>query len=189
MSTQAHPWQPERSRMALPGRVVVRVAAGEGPERVPHYLDVARGLASAPVFFDGGPVERVLRRFSPALRVTRAFRAARGGLEDRPRWDATEDHTGLAWTYRVEIDPHADLVAVVQELSAASAVERATPHYLSVTPFAGAHAQTGSSNPEVDPGYGHALIGATEALRFEPGDAGLIVGIVDSGLKSDHQEF
>lgn len=194
------PWMPERSRIALPGRVLLRVASGEGPERVPHYLAVASGLAAAPVRFDGGPIDRALRRFSPALRVTRAFEAARAGVgHKRPRWDEIEDATGLSRTYRIELDPSAEVIPLMHELSSLALVERCTPHYLAVTPFSSRDSKRDSKRDpnldndedeaELDPHWAHALVGSATALRFEPGDATLIVAIVDSGLALEHPEF
>lgn len=178
------PWTPERSRVALPGRVVFRVASGEAPERVPHYLEVARGRASAPLRFDGGPVDRALRRFSPAIRVSRAFEAAAGGLRERD-WDEVEDATGLSRTFRLELDPDADLLPVLDALASLAHVESCAPHYLSATPFAlGAPAEA-----TAEPDYAHAMVGAEAALRFEPGDGTLIVAIVDSGVALEHAEL
>ena len=38
------PWTPEWSRLAVRGRVIVKVASGEAPDRVPHTRDVAVAL-------------------------------------------------------------------------------------------------------------------------------------------------
>jgi subtilisin family serine protease len=173
-------------RLAMHGRIVLRVRSGEDPADVPNYGDVAAGASHALARFDGGKVERVIRRFTPAMRVSRAFRAARAVGKvgaGHIGWDDLEHETGLSRTYRVDLDPDADLGALVSELAALDVVEMASPHYLCVTPFATAAAAAG------DLGYAHRMIGALSALRSEPGDSALIVAIVDSGVDLDHVEF
>ncbi len=179
------PWEPERSRQCLRGRVLVRLAPGEAPERVPHYLD--QGHVAPPLSVDGGRVDAVVKRFSPAMRVTHAFRSAHAigsGDVSRPRWDDLEHSTGLSRTFRVEVDPDAGLLPLVSELRSLANVESATPHYLCTTPF---------SDPDVpvpaDRDYAARLVGVDEALAFEPGDSALVVGIVDSGMDLDHEEL
>src|SRR3954466_4598062 len=84
------PWEPERTRTCVRGRVLVKVAPGGGPEHVPHYLEVARGVHPASLSIDGGPIDTAIRKFSPAAQVTRAFHAARQitvGGETRHQWD------------------------------------------------------------------------------------------------------
>lgn len=187
------PWQPERTRLCARGRIVLRVAPGEAPERMPHYLDVALGRSVAPVHFDGGPVERVLKRFSPCLRVAHAFRSAKHLLSDRRAggWDDLEHATGLSRTFRIEVDPEAGVLPLVSELSSLANVEACSPHYLCVTPFSDAplDGDDASSALPSDRFYAQRMIGATEALRFEPGDATLIVAVVDSGIDLDHREL
>lgn len=187
------PWAPERSRQALRGRLVVRVAPGEDPERVPHRADVAAGLAVAPLSFDGGQLDRAVRRFSPALRVVRAFApAARIGAPGARahRWSDLEHETGLARVFRIDVDPDADLVALIDEVGGLSVVESVSPFYLSVTPFRSPPPAEGGKRPvPKDPWYAHRMIHAAEALAMEPGDSALILAVVDSGVDLHHPEL
>lgn len=186
------PWQPERTRQALRGRVLVRVAPGEAPERVPHRADVAAGLAAAPLSFDGGHLDRAVRRFSPALRVVRAFAPAEriGAPGARGhRWSDLEEETGLARMFRIDVDPEADLVALVDHVGGLSVIESVSPVYLSVTPFR-AELREGEARPAPkDPWYAHRMIHAAEALAMEPGDSALILAVVDSGIDLHHPEL
>jgi subtilisin family serine protease len=183
MMAPDQPWTPERTRTAVRGKLVVKVASGEAPERIPHYLAVAAGRSPPATRFDGGGrVDQILRRFSPAARITRAYRpAGRGDGED---WDAVEDQTGVARTYRIEIDPDCSLLRMVAELRALAVVDAVSPHYLSVTPFGDPPAPRPS-----DRLYAHRMVGVKRALAFEPGDASLIVAVIDSGVALDHAEF
>ncbi|HEU4561505.1 MAG TPA: S8 family serine peptidase [Longimicrobium sp.] len=184
------PWAPERSRQALRGRVLVRVAPGEAPERVPHRAEVAAGLAVAPLTFDGGNLDRAVKRFSPALRVVRAFAPAqRIGSPGRHRWTDVEEDTGLSRIFRIDVDPGADLVALIDHVGGLSVIESVSPVYLSVTPFrTAAPGENGRAAPK-DPWYGHRMIHAAEALAMEPGDSALILAVVDSGVDLHHPEL
>jgi hypothetical protein len=104
-------------RLTMRGRVVFRVRAGEDPVLIPDHADVARGAAHALLRFEGGAVERVLRRFSSAMSVARVFPAASGRLgTPSRRWDDLEVTTGLSRTFRADLDPDVDLAALVRAL-------------------------------------------------------------------------
>jgi len=181
------PWSPDTSRLALRGRVVVRMRTGEAPPAIAYHRDVAIGRAVAATRLDGGGVDRVIRSFSPAMQVTRTFHAARGLRYAGRRhlgWSDLEETTGMSRTFRIQLDPDADLVALVAALRELSHVESAAPEYLNETPFLIAHRDPYASL--VDP---HALIGAREALAIEPGDSALIVAVVDSGVAPRHPEL
>ena len=186
------PWEPECTRGAVRGRIIVRLAPGEMPERIPSIVSVMRGRAVAQSRIDNR-VGDIVNRFSPAMRVATAFAAAetRG---DEQRWDDIEHATGLARTLRIDVDPDASLVDLVSALNDLAIVEQASPQYLSVTPFdrAGHHHETRNGErpaAAVDPRYAHDMIGAREALAMEPGDTTLIVAIVDSGVDLHHPEL
>ena len=185
------PWAPERSRQALRGRLVVRVAPGEAPEQVPHRAEVAAGLAVAPLRFDGGQLDRAVRRFSPAHRVVGAFAPApRMGGAGGHRWSDLEQETGLARMFRIDVDPDADLVGLIDEVGSLSLVESVSPVYLSVTPFRSpAPGVDGKRPPPKDPWYAHRMIHSAEALAMEPGDSALILAVVDSGVDLEHPEL
>jgi subtilisin family serine protease len=183
------PWEPERTRTCLRGRVLVKLAAGEAPERVPHYLDVRSGKATAAISLDGGgSLDRAVRRFSHAMQVTQAFRPCRqrvGG--GKAAWDDLEERVGLSRTFRLDVDGDASVLGLSEELGELEHVESVTPIYLSVTPFDELDA-TSEPSP-ADRYYAHELVGAAEALAFEPGDRALIVAVVDSGVALHHPEL
>lgn len=187
MSAPTLPWMPERSRQVVRGRVMLRLRSGEAPEEVPPHAEVTRGMATAAPRLDGGDIDRVLRRYSPAVRVSRVYPAARTASRFGARrhlWDEVEEATGMSRTFRVELDPDTSLLSVVRSLAELGVVEMASPHYLSVTPFAEASEVFGE-----DAFYGYRMVGAESALRHEPGDTALIVGIVDSGVDLAHPEL
>lgn len=179
-------WYPERTRLAVRGRVIVKIVSGEAPAGVPHSKDVSAGREVAPTYFDGGGrVDSAVKRFSPALMVTGVFRPrAAIGNPRRREWDAVEEATGLSRTFRIDVDGDADLVSLLQELAELAVVESASPQYLAVTPFAAVVAPTVE-----DRWYAHRMVGAAEALSTEPGDSALITAVVDSGVDLRHPEL
>jgi hypothetical protein len=177
------PWEPERTRLAMRGRVIVRLRAGEDPEHVPYHRDVGEGRSTAHASLDGGgEIDRTMKEFSHAMRVTRVFSSARGAPGERHQdWDDVERSIGFSRTFRVEVDPEGSILGLVDSLQSLAHVEMASPYYLSSTPFAHARASHVVVSEHGDH-YGHRMVGADEALRIEPGDSALIVGLIDSGV-------
>jgi subtilisin family serine protease len=185
------PWQPERARMAVRGRVLVRMKSDEYNPHVPSHADVHLGAALAAERVGADRVDQTIRSFSPTSRVTRAFTAARNVTRPGRRhvgWDDVEESIGLSRTFRVEVDPDVSIVNLVSDLASLDRVEMVTPHYLCQAPFS---RRGGAARPPASEGedYARAMIGADEALEEEGGDSTLIVAIVDSGVALDHPEF
>ncbi|WP_428267247.1 S8 family peptidase [Haliangium sp.] len=180
------PWRPDLSRMAMRGRAVVQMRPGWTPERIASHAGVLRGMAQANSTIDRGRLDQAIRRFSPRMRVTRAFeaRVTAGTARAHTGWDELEESLGLSRVLRVEVDPDASVIALVDALRQLDVVESASPHYLCQTPFA--DRRVGDDLP---PSWGHELIGAAAALRQEPGDPTVIVAVVDSGVALAHPEF
>jgi subtilisin family serine protease len=178
------PWAPERTRGAVRGRVIVRVAPGEAPTTLPHSLDVSRKRVTAPLKLDDGPVDAAVRRFSPGMRAMSAFKPAYRHGGGAARWDGLEESLGLSRTFRIDFDPDADLVSLTHALEDLGVVEQVSPVYLSVTPFA-----EPTTPAPANRWYAHEMIGHAEALAFEPGDSALICAVVDSGMDLNHPEF
>jgi subtilisin family serine protease len=121
------------------------------------------------------------------MRVARLFGAA--GSVHQPGhghrgYDTVEEELGLSRTLRVDVDPDASIVNLVDALGSLSEVEAVSPYYLSETPFA-----TASLGAAVAKASARSLVGGDEALSMEPGDSTLIVGIVDSGVSLTHPEL
>lgn len=186
-----HEWRPHLTRMAMRGRVVLRLKPGWAPERIASHAVVLHGMAQAAARIDRGPLDRAVSRFSPRMRVTRAFEAARTAGTPRAHtgWDDTEAALGLSRVLRLEVDPDASVVALVDALRQLDVVESASPHYLCQAPFAAAGYGLAEQPGDPPRDWGPRMIGAARALREEPGDTALITAIVDSGIALDHPEF
>lgn len=180
------PWRPEDARLAMRGRLLVRMRAGEDPERIPVHRDVRHGHVEAAARIDGGPVDQVLRRFSDGVRVTRVFSAAQGLARPGRRhlgYDDIEVGLGLSRVLRLDVDHDVSVLNLVRELGERAAIESASPHYLCEAPFSAA----APGHPAAD--YARALIGADEALAMEAGDDAVITAVVDSGVRVRHPEL
>jgi subtilisin family serine protease len=179
-------WEPDRMRGVIRGRLHVRVAPGEAPGTLPDQLEVGTGLVAAPLAFDGGSIDRAVRRYSTGLRAMSAFQpCGRIGGSGPRKWDDLEDDTGLSRTFRIDVDPDADLLALTSALEDLAVIEHVSPAYLSVTPFD----DEPTAAVPADRWYAHRMIGAQAALEFEPGDSALICAIIDSGIDLHHVEF
>ncbi len=182
------PWQPDDSRGAMRGTLILCLAPDWTSPDVPHRAEVTSGRATPVPRIGDRKVDATVRRYSTDLRLTHAFvPAARvGSVSQARRWDDLEMATGLAQTYRVDLDPDTDLISLTRALRDLDAVASASPLYLSVTPFG--PATQGTAAP-LDATWGRRMVGADMALEMEPGDRALIVGVVDTGVDLNHPEF
>lgn len=183
----AMPWAPGAGAYCLPGSVVLKMALGEAPESVPVSTDVRSGSQAAAQTLDGGVVDRIVRHFADAMRVTRVYAAAanvhRPGSRHR-RYDDREQVFGPARTFRVDVPPGAPIMDMVDSLRQVTTVESVMPNYVSVTPFFAPETE----EPGADWSPWEMVQGA-EALAYESGDPAVIVGVVDSGVAADHPEL
>lgn len=184
----SRPFMPQEQRLVVRGAIHLKVRPGEAPERIASHQDVMCGAALASARFDGGPVDRVLRRHSPGIMVSRQYasrrHAGRAG-SGHQGWDDLEHALGLSDTFRVFIDPEVSLLRVLAGLRELDIVEEAGPHYLCQAPFALA-----ADGRIAEADYtAFDRVGAAEARRREPGDSALIVGVVDSGCALRHPEL
>lgn len=189
-SSLSMPWAPGARGYCLPGSVVVKMALGEAPDSVPVSSDVRSGRLKAAQSLDRGVVDRIVRHFASAMRVTRVHPAAAnlhrpGSLHQR--YDDREHVFGPARTFRVDVPSGTPILDMVGALSQVTSVESVMPNYLSVTPFSGL--QPVESVEEGSEWTAWQLVQGAEALAYERGDPAVLVGVVDSGVSPDHPEL
>jgi subtilisin family serine protease len=180
------PWRPEDTRRACRGRVLVRLR--DERTHVPHHADVLAGAVAAALRLDVDPVDQAIAARSPAMRVTRAFHAARNMRNVGHRhqgYDDVETCLGLSRTYRVDVAPDTGLVELCDALGSLDAVEMVSPIYLADCPF-----DTPAPSAAHDLGdWGHERVGSARALDSERGDPAVIVAVIDSGVAAEHPEL
>jgi subtilisin family serine protease len=184
------PWAvPGDRQYSLPTSLMLKLALGEAPDRIPAVHDVVRGTQRAAGSIDGGAVDRIIGERAEQFRAARLFSAAGGPR--RPGcghlgYDAVEQATGVARTLILRVPVGTPVGPLCETLAQLPAVESASPDYVSVTPF-GAVAIGARSG---DDGWAaRRMVRLAEAHAVEPGDDGVVVGLVDSGISSHHAEF
>jgi subtilisin family serine protease len=183
------PWATVSQHYCVPSQLTFKMALGEAPEHVPALRDVRLGVEQSDDQFDGGPVRRILHRFSSDLRVTRvhtsAMSLAAPGHAHRG-FDDVEHALGLSRIFRMEASQPFDVEGAVDALRQFACVESASPLYLNVLPF---------KSPATEPcsrdlaWQSREQINASEAMAYEPGDPAVIVGLVDTGVAFNHPEL
>ncbi|HZX94942.1 MAG TPA: S8 family serine peptidase [Myxococcales bacterium] len=184
--SHTRPWQPESTRTPLRGRLLVRLRDDEARPAIPARVDVAAGLATPGAATGWDKFDAAVKRHSPWMQITRAYHAKSSmGRPGRRHlgYDPLERELGFGRTFRVKVHPGASVLHLADDLRSLDGVELASPVYLSQTPFAVASAV------KAEHGYAQKMVRAAEALRIEPGDSALIIGIVDSGVALDHPEL
>jgi subtilisin family serine protease len=185
----AMPWSSPGCGYSLPGSLLLTMALGEAPEEVPSSLDVRRGCCDPATHLDGGPVDRILRNYAGASKITRVHAAAASLYRPSARhlkFDDAEQVTGVARTFRVDVPKGTAIERLVNSLNQVSTVEAARPNYLCATPFEAPAADV----VDRDTAWAtRSLIRAPEAMAYEPGDPAIIIAIIDSGVAPDHPEL
>jgi subtilisin family serine protease len=186
----AMPWAPDRNLYCAPGRLVLKLALGETPSWMPTIRDVRTGYREPERRIDGGgPIDRVLSRFTADFRVARLHGAAASRHQFGRRhlaYTAEEHAFGLADSLRLKLSREVPVGSLVDALRQVTAVAAVAPHYLCLQPAA----VPAPVAPDQGDGWvSRDLVRASEALAYEPGDPALIVGIVDTGVDPERAEL
>ena len=186
----ATPWaSPGERQYSLPTSLVLKLALGEAPEDIPTVREVSRQLLPAATAIDGGPIDRIISERAGGFRAARLFTSAcapSAAGQSHQAYDAIEQTTGMARTLVLRVPAGTPIGPMCEALSQISVVESASPNYVAVTPFEAA-TPVGRSEDR-----GEALrrmVRMAEAHAIEPGDDGVVVGLVDSGIGKNHAEF
>jgi len=167
----------------------MKMRLGEGPVNLPRFADVQAGISRPAVALDGGPIDRLLSHFSDRHNVTMLHRSA----SQRPArrntdggYDLVEHMTGLARTYRVDVDRETAVADLVNHLRNVATVEHASHNYLATVPL---EAEIAAFSPGSDAWSSRLQIEAPEAMAYEPGDPAVVIAIVDTGAALGHPEL
>ncbi|MDQ0373924.1 S8 family peptidase [Cellulomonas humilata] len=188
----APPWAaPGDRQYSLPTSLLVKLALGEAPEHVPAVRDVVRGAQTAASSIDAGAIDRIIGERTGGFRAARLFDAAGG--PHRPGtghlgYDSVEQTTGIARTLILRVPSGTRVGLLCETLAQIPQVESASPNYLTVTPFR-TLAPLAPRTEDDDGWAARRMVRQTEAHAVEPGDDGVVVGIVDSGVSRRHAEL
>ena len=183
------PWARPCDLYSAPGRLIMKLVLGEAPEAIPASIDVRFGATTAAAKVDGGPIDRILKKFSARIRIVRVHAAAASfgqpGKGHRGYGDL-EHALGLSRTFRVEAEHSCCIADLVDTLRQLDRVEQASPYYLCALPFL--QTEHGPANLE-QAWISREQINAPQAMAYEPGDPAVIVAIVDTGVAMEHPEL
>jgi subtilisin family serine protease len=176
----------------LPTSLVLKLAPGEAPEHVPSIRDVTRGALAAAEYLDGGPLDRILNAYAGRFRAVRPFSAvANRWLPGHAHlgYDATEHSTGMARTLLVRVPAGTPIGALCDALAQITKVECTTPNYVAVVPMESPGRLAPPPRGAAARPDARTMVRLAEAHALEPGDNGVVVGLVDSGIARQHPEF
>jgi len=175
---------------SAPTSLILKLALGEAPADTPVVLDVNQRHCPPGKWLDGGPIDRIITQLAGGVRIARLHPSLAncmcGGVRHRG-YDETEHLTGIARTFIVRVAPGTPIDRLCEKLTQVRSVETASPNYLTSVPF-----EFDSFIAERDDAAAMAprnLIRAPQALAAEPGDASILLGLIDSGVATNHTEL
>jgi len=187
----ATPWSGSSTQTyASPGSLLVKINLGEAPESTPAMLDVNQRALAPATKIDGGPIDRIVTTLAGGLRAAKLHSAAANANIPGQRnkgYDDIEQITGVARTFFLRVEPGTPVEQLCDRLTQISTVESATPNYVTSTPF-----QLESAVIDTNDGAAWSsrhMVRMPEALAHEPGDPSILLGLIDSGVASTHEEF
>jgi subtilisin family serine protease len=188
----ATPWAHAAALYSSPSSLILKLALGEAPDDVPVGTDVRARVLDAPDSLGVGSIDRVLDHFSGDRQVTRLYSAAaarRPGLRHRG-YDHLEQTTGLARTFRIDVEPGAPIADIVDALRQVAQAESVSPEYISILPFAAPASSIDREALSYEESWQpRDQVNASQAAAYETGDAAVILAIVDTGVMADHREL
>jgi subtilisin family serine protease len=185
------PWAHRSGAYALPTSILVRLKLGETPDSIPPAVAVRSG-ATAPAERTGhNALDRVVRTFGGAVRVSRLHAAAAALHNRQPHhaYSEAEQISGVARVLRFDVAPGTHIGSMAISLLQLDVVESAIPNYVCAVGLNRADLEWLAADDTDDGWAPRDQVGAREALAREPGDAAVIVGVVDTGLSLAHAEF
>lgn len=193
MSSLLHTTQHPSHAHCAQGRLLLTLKLGEVPEHLPGLRAVVGYGTAMAEHVDGGVIDRLLHHHGHAFRAVRLHsartrRAERAVIGSR-RFDEVEQISGVARVLRIEVCDHAGIPALVQALAELPTVERVSVDHLCHAPFNAPTAIAGDARIESNPQWSRELIRLPQALRYEPGDPAVVIGLADTGVATAHQEL
>lgn len=185
------PWAHRSGTYALPNSIIVRLKSGEASERIPALYDVRRKLARAADTTGHGALDRVVKTFGGKVEVSRLHSAAAALQNVGSRhfgYSEAEEWAGISRVFRFDVAPGTHVGSLAISLMQLDIVESAIPDYLcSVGMNLASPGDTVA--PRIPDWEARDQISARQAMAHEPGDSGVLVSVVDSGINERHIEF
>ncbi|MGY3264870.1 S8 family peptidase [Lysobacter sp. HA35] len=176
----------------VPRRLLLTLRLGEMPEHVPGLRAVHGYGTPQADYVDGGVIDRILLHHGGAMRVARLHsarvRRAERNVVGARRFDDAEQLSGVARVLRVEVRDAGRMQALLGALAELPMVERVSADHLCHAPF-DAPALGRDARRAAETSWAQDAIRLPQALRLEPGDPAIVVGLADTGVALHHAEL
>jgi subtilisin family serine protease len=176
----------------IPRRLLLTLKLGEMPEHLPGLRAVHGYGTPIGEFIDRGVIDRLLRHHGGAFRAARLHSARTRRADSRRsgahRFDETEQLSGVARVLRIEVRDGAHMPALLQALAELPIVERVGADHLCRAPFDADDARA-KPHPQATDAWAREAIRLSQALRAEPGDPAIVIGLADTGVAMHHAEL
>lgn len=185
------PWAHRSGTYALPSSILVRLKLGETPKAIPAALDVRKGSATPSETTGHGALDRVVKTFGGTVRVSRLHAAAASlrNVGNRNHGYADDEEiSGISRVLKFDVEPGTHIGSMAISLLQLGIVESALANYICTVGLEGLDLPS-AQDRDTDGWAPRDIIGASAAMAHEPGDRAVIIGIVDSGLRTEHTEF
>lgn len=169
----------------VPGQLLLTLALGEAPERLPSWAGFRRGRVQAAEKLDGGPLDRLLRHHGGNVRVLAMHESQRR----KTGWNDAEQYSGVARVLQIEITERGNLPNLVDALRQLPRVESASVNPLCSTPFEQVAAATVDRVDEQQAWAPRRQLRLPEALALEPGLAHIAIGLADTGVQTKASDY
>ncbi|KQQ78831.1 peptidase S8 and S53 subtilisin kexin sedolisin [Xanthomonas sp. Leaf131] len=174
----------------MPRRLLLTLRLGEVPEHLPGLRAVHGYGTPMGDYIDHGAIDRLLRHHAEAFRVARLHsarvRRSESARTGGRRFDETEQLSGVARVLRIDLRDGARLPSLLRALAELPIVERVGADYLCCTPCSVPAEQTRLT---VSATWAQHAIRLPQALRLEPGDPAVLIGLADTGVALQHPEL
>jgi thermitase len=177
---------------AVGRRLLLTLRLGEMPEHVPGLRAVYGFGTPQAEHIDRGVIDRLLRHYGGAIRVSRLHsarvRRAERNVSGARRFDDAEQISGVARVLRIEVRDADRLPSLLAALAELPWVERVSADHLCHAPF-DASRRAAEARHDDDMRWAHEAIRLPQALAIEPGDPAIVVGLADTGVAMHHAEL
>ena len=178
--------------LLVPRRLLLTLKLGEMPEHLPGLRAVRGYGAAMGEYVDRGAIDRLLRHHGGAFRAARLHSARLRRSDSRAvgarRFDEAEQLSGVARVLRIDLRDGERLPALLRALAELPMVERVGADHLCGLPFDVRDGGERNAAPAHD-AWAREAMRLPQALRLEPGDPAVVIGLADTGVALQHPEL
>ncbi|MFA7553317.1 MAG: S8 family serine peptidase [Spongiibacteraceae bacterium] len=184
-----HPSLPYGCPHCATSGIMFKLRLGEAPDNTPALWDVNVRAQPPATVIDRGPIDRIVSACAGGVRAARLHSARANALRPGYRhraYDDLEQTTGVARTYILRVPPGTPIAEMCDRLAQLPNIESVSPNYLSGTLL---DVERAPADDDAEAWLPRGAVRMAEALAIEPGDPAVLIGLIDSGIATNHPEF